>query len=95
MVPNGKFQTVAGLTIYPKEVFCPVDFDTEKLHRTRKTVTIHWFASSWKTEEERQELESERKRLRKEKIAYARYDFFTGLLGKDNYEKLNSLIKRR
>ena len=95
MISNGKFQTVAGLAIYPKEVFCPVDFDTEKLHRTRKTVTIHWFASSWKTEEERKELESERKRLREEKIAFARYDFFVGLLGKENYEKLKSIIRRQ
>ena len=95
LVPNGKHQTVEGLALYPKDVFCPVDFDTEKLHRTRNTVTIHWFASSWKTEEERQELESERRRLREEKIAYARYDFLTGLLGKENYEKLKAMIKGR
>lgn len=95
LITNGKFQTVAGLAIYPKEVFCPVDFDTEKLHRTRKTVTIHWFSASWQTEEERKTLELERRRMREEKNAYARYDFFTGLLGKENYEKLKAIIKRR
>lgn len=95
MVPNGKYQVVDGFAIYPKEVFCPVDFDTEKLHRTRKTVTIHWFASSWQTEEERKLTEAERKRLRDEKIAFARYDFFVGLLGKENYEKLKAMLKRR
>ena len=95
LVPNGKFQVVDGFAVYPKDVFCPVDFETEQLHRTKKTVTIHWFASSWKTEEERQELESERSRLRRDRASENRYRFFTGLLGEKNYEKLKRLIFRR
>ncbi len=43
--------------VSPKDVFARW-FDTEQLHRTRKTFAIHWFASSWKTEEERRELEA-------------------------------------
>lgn len=95
LVPNGKFQVVEGFAIYPKEVFCPVDFDTEVLCRTKKTVAIHWFASSWKTEEERQEVESERKRLHDEQASAARYAFFTKLLGEKTYSKLKALLLRR
>ena len=95
LVPNGKFQVVDGFAVYPKEVFCPVDFDTEQLHRTRKTVAIHWFASSWKTEEERRELEAERARLHYEKVSAARYAFFTKLLGEKTYHKLKALFLKR
>ena len=95
LVPNGQYQVVDGFAIYPKEVFCPVDFDTEILHRTKKTVAIHWFASSWKTEEERAELEAERKRLHAEKASAARYGFFTKVLGEKTYSKLKALLLRR
>ena len=95
LVPNGKFQVVDGFAVYPKEVFCPVDFDTEQLHRTGKTVAIHWFASSWKTEEERRLLEAERARLHYEKVSAARYAFFTQLLGEKAYHKLKALFLKR
>ena len=94
LVTDGRFQTVAGLTIYPKEVFCPVDFDTEKLHKTRKTVTIHWFSASWQTEEERKALEAERKWQRDEKIRVARYTVGRKLFGDKGYEKLKSILKK-
>ena len=95
LVPNGKFQVVDGFAVYPKEVFCPVDFDTEQLHRTKKTAAIHWFASSWKTEEERRELEAERARLHYEKVSAARYAFFTKLLGEKTYRKLKARFWKR
>ena len=50
LVLNDKYQVVDGLAIYPREVFCPVDFDTKNLKKTRKTVTILWFSGSWHTE---------------------------------------------
>ena len=60
LVCNDSAQTVAGLTIYPREVFCPVDFDTLELKRTRKTVAIHWFSGSWHTQEELEQIQLER-----------------------------------
>ncbi len=93
-LPNDTFQTVRGFAIYPREYFCPVDFDTEKLHRTRKTVTIHWFAASWHTEEELQEIRAERRRQEKEKRSQRRVAVGHALLGEKGYEKLKSLIKR-
>lgn len=92
--PNDTFQIVQGLAIYPKEVFCPVDFDTEKLHRTRKTVVIHWFASSWHTQEEMEELREERLRQKRERQSQHRVRIGQALLGEKGYEKLKSLIKR-
>ena len=90
-----KFQVVEGLAIYPREYFCPVDFDTEKLHRTRKTVTIHWFASSWHTEEEAEELRQEKLRQKRERNSSIRHGIGTRLFGEKGYEKLKSLILRR
>lgn len=92
--PNDTFQVVQGFAIYPREYFCPVDFDTEKLHRTRKTVVIHWFAASWHTQEEMEEIKAERLQQKREKQSQRRVAIGHALLGERGYEKLKSLIKR-
>lgn len=40
-------QNVAGVTIYPKEYFCPKDFLTHKVTITENTYAIHHFDGSW------------------------------------------------
>lgn len=95
LVLNDRFQVMEGLAVYPREVFCPVDYDTKKLKKTRKTVTIHWFSGSWHTEEELQELREEKRRLQKEKHSNIRYRIGNALFGKRGYEKLKALIGRQ
>lgn len=46
-------QQVAGIMIYPKEYFCPLDFRTKKLTCTPNTYAIHYYDGSWWTKEER------------------------------------------
>jgi len=91
---NDTYQVVQGFAIYPREYFCPVDFDTEKLHRTRKTVVIHWFAASWHTQEELEEIQAERLQQKREKQSEIRVRIGQALLGEKGYEKLKALMKR-
>lgn len=44
---NNKKQTIEGLTLYPKEYFCPKNHETKKIERTDNTYAIHHFAGSW------------------------------------------------
>ena len=45
---DNTFQEFPGLiTIYPKDVFCPLSPKTGKLEKTSRTVTIHHFMGSW------------------------------------------------
>lgn len=46
-VQNDQKQTVADITIYPTEYFCPKDFFSGNLNITNKTYSIHWFNASW------------------------------------------------
>lgn len=92
---NDRLQTVDGLTIYPREVFCPVDFDSGKLNRTRKTVSIHWFSGSWQTEEERQYLLAEKHRLKKERRSSLRIAIGERLLGQKGYKVLKAVLNRK
>lgn len=91
---NDQYQVVDGFAVYPREYFCPVDFDTKKLQKTRKTATIHWFSGSWHTQEELEAEEAEKRRLKEEKQSQLRYAIGTKLFGEKGYEKLKAMIKK-
>ncbi len=40
-------QEVAGVWIYPKEYFCPINYDTKVCTITANTRSIHHYAASW------------------------------------------------
>ena len=44
---NGRTQTVADVTIFPAYVFSPFDYVDGRLHRTSRTVAIHWYSQYW------------------------------------------------
>ena len=62
---NNQEQTIDDFTLYPKEIFCPKNYETGKIEYTEKTVTIHHFSGSWHTEKEKKFEEFERKLLNK------------------------------
>lgn len=95
LVLNDKLQMVEGLAIYPREVFCPVDFDTKKLKKTRKTVTIHWFSGSWHTQEELDAMAEEKRQQRRERQSNLRVAIGSKLLGETGYERLKAILKRK
>lgn len=47
LVPNGSEQEVGGMTILPREYLCPIDFKTNEINITDKTVSIHHFDGTW------------------------------------------------
>lgn len=87
-------QTVGGLTIYPREVFCPVEYETMKLRRTRRTVCIHWFSGSWHTQQELDAMAAEKRRQKEEKRSNLRYGIGVRLFGEKGYERLKGFLKR-
>lgn len=95
LICNDQYQEIDGLAIYPREVFCPVDYDTMKLKKTRKTVIIHWFSGSWHTEEELEAMRQEKLRQRREQASNLRYALGNKLFGEDGYKKLKNLLKRQ
>ena len=40
-------QNIDGVVFYPKEYFCPFDYNTRRMHKTKNTIGIHHFAASW------------------------------------------------
>jgi len=44
---KNEIQTVAGITIYPVDYFCPIDMTSHRLIITENTRSIHHYAASW------------------------------------------------
>ncbi len=49
---NGKMQMIENMVIFPKEFFCPKDFETGRIKITTNTFGIHHFRGSWHTTNE-------------------------------------------
>lgn len=47
LIRNNTKQNIAGLTLYPKDYFCPKDYITGIIDRTVNTYTVHHFTGSW------------------------------------------------
>lgn len=54
-------QRIAGITVYPQEYFCPLDYDTGKLTVTANTYSIHHYTASWHSKSEEYALKLKRK----------------------------------
>lgn len=59
-VGNGEIENVDGITIYPPEYFCPMDYATGELLITEHTHSIHYYTASWLTSRSRQWVGMER-----------------------------------
>ena len=80
---NNKYQVVEGFALYPVDYFCAKSFATGMVQETENTYTIHHFAGSWYTEEQKR-----RKELKHSLIA--QYGSFWGKV----FYKIQKTVKR-
>lgn len=50
LIPNGKYQEIENMVFYSQNVFCPDTARIEDQEYMKDTVTIHYFAGSWKSD---------------------------------------------
>lgn len=48
LIMNNSVQNIENIAmVYSKEYFCPLDFTSRKMEKTKNTVAIHWFDGTW------------------------------------------------
>ena len=67
-------QTIAGVTIYPFEYFCPIDCATGKKCITQNTKSIHWYMDSWGSEGKAEIIKKQRE--------FDKYGVLVGKIGR-------------
>ena len=76
---DGEFQIVEEIAIYPTDYFSPLQFHTGKLCKTSNTVSIHHYAGSWLSYDD------------KFKLFF--YRMFTNLLGHNLFNQIKNYKK--
>ena len=95
---NNKSQTIENnIRVLSSKYMCPIDFETGILKKSRRTISIHWFDSSWMSQADKDYHEKHRKAIRAERRDYWRHipnRMLSKLLGKKLYANLKGAIKR-
>lgn len=78
---KNEIQTVAGITIYPDDYFCPIEVSSHRLVITENTRSIHHFSASW----------VDKSSARRGKI----YRLIYRVFGKRNADRVRALFGRK
>lgn len=93
LIPNNQYQEIEGFALYPKDVFCPLTYSME-LKKTNNSVTIHWFAGSWLTQEQKSAKEKWLREMRADRLRHTPNRILIKLLGQQRYNALKKILKR-
>ena len=96
--PQDERQILDGsICILPSICMCPIDFNTGKRRWSLKTISIHWFSTSWMTAQEKAAHDRRVRARRKARLdawIHLPNRFFKKLLGEDAYSKIKMFMKR-
>lgn len=89
---NGEYQVVQGFALYPKDYFCPFNYNNGRMDKTKNTSTIHWFSGSWYSEQMKKGKKLQRLKTR---IAEDLYHAAVRILGQKGYEAVRDCLRRK
>lgn len=96
---NGTYQKKDGFLFLPVDYLSPISVATGKKRITKNTLTIHWYAGSWLSEEQRRNKKKDYRKHRLNKIKWwirkKGGGFLRSVIGDDSYEKLKKRCKRQ
>lgn len=93
LVRNNSYQSVGSMTIFPVEYFCPKSFYNGIIRKTKNTFSIHHFAASWYTEEQKKAKNTRWKEAKKDYYWHLPNRIAMKLLGNKGYERLKGMLK--
>lgn len=85
MKQDNSKQIVDGITILPKDYFCPRDYVTGKMNITDNTYGIHWFNASWQSPHRKRMLKI--RRIIGDDLYFKLVDVKNFLIGKKKNEE--------
>lgn len=100
MKQDNRKQILDGnILILPSDYLCPIDYLSGKKKITSNTISIHWFAESWKSEQDKQLIKDIRKH---KKLSWKITHFLImqpkywgrKIIGAERYEKIKAFLKR-
>lgn len=82
------------ILILPSIYLCPYSYETHTFCHSSKTISCHWFDASWRTKQEQAYHNQKLRLARMDRIIHMPNRLLMRLIGKENYKKLKTIIKR-
>lgn len=93
-IPNNQYQEMDGFAIYPNDYFCPLDFRTRLLKKTKNTATIHWFSASWHDDSYRERRKKHLKLKRRQRSTRLIKKIAISVLGQERFNRLKTRLRK-
>lgn len=90
---NNKLQNIQNMVIYPKTYFCPLKSESNKTDFSENTYTIHHFAATWLSDDEKKRNNSLAWKILKPILVSIKKVLIT-VLGEDRFENIKVTIRR-
>ena len=95
---NGETQMLKDdVLILSSEFLCPIDYETKKMKKTDNTISIHWFESSWMSEEGKKIHKNQIRQIKKTNtihwILHIPNLIILRVLGEERYDKIKHKLK--
>lgn len=82
---------IDGAVLYPKEYFCPYDWQTKILHTTDNTYSIHHYSASWYGKDQQKQYRKQLKKIKKDYVLHMPNRVLRNILGNTVYDKLKKI----
>lgn len=93
LIQNDELQVLDGdIMILPHEYLSPRGYNSVQNCFTERTISIHWFAASWYTDEEQKRKKLHKKRAKKNILIHTPNRILLRILGREKYEKLKNTL---
>lgn len=98
LIQNDREQVLkSNIMILPSIVLNPLNYNTGKMRKSRKTISIHWYSASWRTQAEKDWHERHIKAAAERKRDYWIHlpnNVLKKVLGDKKYEQMKYFIKK-
>ena len=96
LIQNDKRQFLDGnILILPTIYLCPINYETDKRRYSFKTISIHWFAKSWMTEESIKKHAERRKEVIRDFWVHLPNRLIKKIIGEERYSIFRGIIRKK
>lgn len=95
MAQNNQKQLLENqFLILPSSYLNPLDYETLNKKVRNETVSIHWYAASWRSKEDIERKENIHRREKRDYWVHLPNRVLIQILGQDSYSKIKRILKR-
>lgn len=91
---SNNVQYLDDITVYPSDYFCPKDYNSGTIRKTKNTYSIHHYDASWLPEEDNEKKIQRWASWRRDSIRHLPNRIIKKLIGQEVYDKVKYVFRK-